>query len=49
MALAAKAGPMSHRTALAQAQMSRITAFGFSFAALVGGDMRLADHAGHLS
>jgi|tagenome__1003787_1003787.scaffolds.fasta_scaffold20935694_2 glutathione peroxidase len=47
MALGAIAGPMSNRTALAQAQLSRITAFGFSFSALVGGDIRLADHAGH--
>src|SRR3954470_9865746 len=42
-ALAAIAVP---RIALAQAPMSRITAYGFSFPALDGGDIRLADFAG---
>src|SRR5450759_154140 len=46
-ALAAIAGPAPIRTALAQAAMSRITAYAFSFAALAGGDIRLADYAGH--
>ena len=32
--------------ALAQTGMSRMTAYAFSFAALKGGDIRLADHAG---
>src|ERR1700737_2756837 len=45
-ALAAIASPASTRTALAQAAMSRITAYAFSFPALVGGDIRLADYAG---
>ena len=45
-ALAALAGPVSARTALAQAAMSRITAYAFSFPALAGGDIRLADYAG---
>src|SRR6195952_1665604 len=42
-ALAAIAAP---RIALAQASMSRITAYGFSFPALDGGELRLADFAG---
>jgi glutathione peroxidase len=42
-ALAAVAAP---RIALAQSPMSRITAYGFSFPALDGGDVRLADFAG---
>jgi glutathione peroxidase len=42
-ALAAIAAP---RIALAQSSMSRITAYGFSFPALDGGDIRLADFAG---
>jgi glutathione peroxidase len=46
-ALAATAGPLSARTAFAQTAMSRITAYAFSFPALAGGDIRLADHAGH--
>jgi glutathione peroxidase len=46
-ALAAIAGPTRTRTALAQAAMSRITAYAFSFPALAGGDIRLADYAGH--
>ena len=45
-ALAAIASPASTRTALAQAVMSRITAYAFSFPALAGGDIRLADYAG---
>jgi glutathione peroxidase len=45
-ALAAVASPISTRTALAQAAMSRITAYAFSFPALAGGDIRLADYAG---
>src|SRR5437868_4497935 len=32
---------------LAQTAMSRITAYGFSFPALAGGDIKLADFAGH--
>src|SRR6202048_3264992 len=46
-ALAAIAAPASTRTALSQAAMSRITAYAFSFPALAGGDIRLADYAGH--
>jgi glutathione peroxidase len=42
-ALAAIAAP---RIALAQSSMSRITAYGFSFPALDGGELRLADFAG---
>jgi glutathione peroxidase len=45
-ALATVASPASIRTALAQAAMSRITAYAFSFPALGGGDIRLADYAG---
>jgi glutathione peroxidase len=46
-ALAAIATPTSTRIALAQAAMSRITAaYAFSFPALAGGDIRLADYAG---
>jgi len=45
-ALAAIASPASTRTALAQAAMSRITAYAFSFPALAGDDIRLADYAG---
>src|ERR1700712_1567261 len=45
-ALAAIAGPISTRTVRAQAAMSRITAYAFSFPALAGGDIRLADYAG---
>jgi glutathione peroxidase len=44
--LAAIAGPALQRTALAQAAMSPITAYAFSFPALAGGDIRLADYAG---
>jgi glutathione peroxidase len=45
-ALAAIAGPVSTRTVLAQAPMSRISAYAFSFSALAGGDIRLADYTG---
>ena len=45
-ALAAIASPTSTRTVLAQAAMSRITAYAFWFPALAGGDIRLADYAG---
>jgi glutathione peroxidase len=46
-ALATIAAPASTRRALAQAAMSRITAYAFSFPALADGDIRLADYAGH--
>src|SRR5450756_634132 len=46
-ALAAIASPAAIRTALAQGAMSRITAYAFSFPALTGGDIRLADYAAH--
>jgi glutathione peroxidase len=46
-ALGAIAAPALTRTAFAQATMSRITAFAFSFPALDGGEIRLADYAGH--
>jgi glutathione peroxidase len=46
-ALAAIAAPASTRTVFAQAAVSRITAYAFSFAALKGGDIRLAEYAGH--
>jgi glutathione peroxidase len=46
-ALAAIVAPGSTRGALAQASMSRITAYAFSFPALAGGDIRLAEYAGH--
>src|SRR6202158_6527120 len=45
-AQAAIASPASTRAALAQAAMSRITAYAFSFPALAGGDIRLAEYAG---
>jgi glutathione peroxidase len=45
-ALAAIAVPAATRTARAQAAMSRITAYAFSFPALAGGDIRLGDYAG---
>jgi len=35
------------RAVSAQIAMSRITAYGFSFPALAGGDIRLADFSGH--
>src|SRR6202011_3165829 len=40
------AGSGSTRTVLAEPAMSRITAYAFSFPALAGGDIRLAEHAG---
>src|SRR5258707_670480 len=43
-ALAAVAGPGAAPTAFAQAPMSRITAYAFSFKALDGGDIPLAGH-----
>jgi glutathione peroxidase len=46
-ALAAVAAPGSMRPALAQAAMSRTTAYVFSFPALAGGDIRLAEYASH--
>ncbi len=45
--LAATTFPPSMRTAHAQAAMSGITAYAFSFPALAGGDIKLADYAGH--
>src|SRR5216684_6520894 len=45
-ALAAIAGSGSTRTALAEPAMSRITAYAFSFPALAGGDIKLAEYAG---
>jgi glutathione peroxidase len=45
-ALAVITAQASARTASAQAPVSRITAYGFSFPALDGGDIRLADFAG---
>ena len=45
--LAAIAAPASTRSALAQTAVSRMTAFAFSFPALAGGDIRLAELAGH--
>jgi glutathione peroxidase len=45
--LAGIAGPASTRIAPAQPAISRITAYAFSFPALTGGDIRLADYANH--
>jgi glutathione peroxidase len=45
-ALAAIASPVASRAALAQAAMSRITAYAFSFPSLDGGNIRLAEYAG---
>lgn len=45
-ALAAIATPVVTRRAVAQAAMSRITAYAFSFPALEKGDIKLADYAG---
>jgi glutathione peroxidase len=45
--LAATALPPSMRTAHAQAAMSGITAYAFTFPALAGGDIKLADYTGH--
>ncbi|MBN9596971.1 MAG: glutathione peroxidase [Afipia sp.] len=38
--------PFATRKVFAQAAMSRMTAYGFSFSSLKGGDIRLADYAG---
>ncbi len=38
--------PLATRSVFAQAAMSRMTAYGFSFQGLKGGDIRLADFAG---
>ncbi len=46
-ALSAFAGTLSTRNAAAQAGMSRITAYAFSFPGLAGGEIRLAEFAGH--
>lgn len=46
-ALGAVAAQASARKVLAQASISRITAYAFSFPALAGRDIRLADFAGH--
>jgi glutathione peroxidase len=45
--LAATTFPPSIRMARAQAAMSGITAYAFSFPALAGGDIKLADYTGH--
>ncbi|MCX7308628.1 MAG: glutathione peroxidase [Afipia sp.] len=45
-ALAASASPVAAQRALAQAAMSRITAYGFSFEGLNGDRIRLGDYAG---
>jgi len=45
-ALTAIAGMASGGSAMAQAGMSRITAYAFSFGGLTGGNIRLADYAG---
>jgi glutathione peroxidase len=45
-ALAAIVAPVSARTAFAQAAVSRITAYAFSFPALAGGDLSLAEYTG---
>jgi glutathione peroxidase len=45
-ALTAIAGMGLHRSAMAQAGMSRITAYAFSFGGLAGGNIRLADYSG---
>jgi len=44
--LAAAANPGSIAAALAQPAMSRVTAYAFSFPALTGDDIRLADYTG---
>lgn len=43
--LAAGAAPVLRRRAYAQGEMSRVTAYGFSFPGLGGGEIRLADFA----
>ena len=45
-AIAAMAAPFTTRKALAQGAMSRITAYAFSFPALSGNDIRLAEYTG---
>src|SRR5215208_3428747 len=45
-ALAVIAAVASNRQSLAQAGMSRVTAYAFSFAGLAGGDIRLSEFAG---
>jgi glutathione peroxidase len=45
-ALVAIVGMTSSRKSLAQAAMSRITAYAFSFPGLAGGDIRLSEFAG---
>src|SRR3954451_21291235 len=45
-ALSALAAAPSSRIANAQAGMSRITAYAFSFGGLTGGDIRLSEYAG---
>jgi glutathione peroxidase len=45
-ALAALTGPSLTQTARAEGAMTRVTAYAFSFPALAGGDIRLADYAG---
>jgi glutathione peroxidase len=40
------AGALATLPALAQAPMTRVTAYAFSFAGLEGGDIKLAEHAG---
>ena len=44
--LALVAGSLALPASALGQSMSRITAYGFSFAALEGGDIRLADYAG---
>jgi glutathione peroxidase len=46
-ALAGLSAAAPSRIVLAQAAMSRITAYRFAFPALAGGDIKLADFAGH--
>ena len=46
-ALAALTSPLWTRPARAQAAMTKVTAYAFAFPALDGGEIRLADHAGH--
>ena len=45
-ALAVAAGPLATRATRAQAAMSRITAYAFSFRGLDGGDISLAEYTG---
>jgi glutathione peroxidase len=45
-AVAVLAGPLYSRSLRAEPAMSRVTAYAFSFPALQGGDIRLAEHAG---